>query len=84
MAITGAGAEPADVGRGHRMSARLLQVVLHLRNLDAYYCKAGERCQDRPVGPVRFRLVDLTPQHQDLRTEHHDLRVLRCVVAARQ
>jgi len=44
----------------------------------------GERRQDRPVGPVRFRPRDLTPQHRDLMTEHHDLRVLGCLASAEQ
>jgi hypothetical protein len=44
----------------------------------------GERRQDRPVGPVRFRLRDLTPQHRDLMTEHHDLRILGPLAAAQQ
>ena len=36
----------------------------------------GQRGQDRPVGPVRFRLGDLTPEHRNLMAEHHDLRLL--------
>jgi hypothetical protein len=44
----------------------------------------GQRCQDRSVGPVRFRLGDLTPQHRDLMPEHHDLRVLGRLAAAQQ
>jgi hypothetical protein len=44
----------------------------------------GQRCQDRPVGPVRLRAGDLSPQHRDLMTEHHDLRILRRLAAAQQ
>jgi len=44
----------------------------------------GERCQHRPVGPVRFRLRDLTPQHRDLVPEHDDVRVLGRLAAAQQ
>jgi hypothetical protein len=44
----------------------------------------GERCQDRPIGPVRLRPGDLTPQHRDLMTEHHDLRILGRLAAAKQ
>ena len=35
----------------------------------------GRARQDRPVTPVRLG-GDLTPQHRDLLTEHHDLRIL--------
>ena len=44
----------------------------------------GKCRQDRPVGPVWFRLSDLTPEHRDLMTEHQDLRVLGCLAAAQQ
>src|ERR1019366_4880960 len=40
--------------------------------------------QDRPVGPVRLRSVDLTPEHRDLVPEHDDLRVLGRLAAAQQ
>jgi hypothetical protein len=43
-----------------------------------------QRCQHRPVSPVRLRPLDLTPQNRDLMTQHHDLRILRRLVAARQ
>jgi hypothetical protein len=46
--------------------------------------QAGERGQDRPVGPVRLRPGDMTPQHRDLMAEHHDLRILGCLAAAQQ
>ena len=36
----------------------------------------GRARQDRPVTPVRLGPGDLTPQHRDLLTEHHDLRIL--------
>ena len=44
----------------------------------------GQRGQDRPVGPVRFRPGDLTPEHRHLMTEHHDLRILGRLAAAQQ
>ena len=44
----------------------------------------GQRGQDRPVGPVRLRPGDLTPQHRHLVPEHHDLRILGRLAAARQ
>ena len=44
----------------------------------------GERRQDCPVGPVRLRPGDLTPQHRDLMTENHDLRILGRLPAAEQ
>ena len=44
----------------------------------------GQRRQDRPVGPVRLRPGDLTPEHRDLMTEHHDLRILGRLAAAQQ
>ena len=44
----------------------------------------GQRRQDRPVGPVRLGPGDLTPEHRDLMTEHHDLRVLGRLAAAQQ
>ena len=36
----------------------------------------GQRRQDRPVGPVRPGPGDLTPEHRNLMTENHDLRIL--------
>jgi hypothetical protein len=39
---------------------------------------------NRAVGPVRLRPGDLTPEHRDLMTEHHDLRVLGRLAAAEQ
>ena len=36
----------------------------------------GQSSQDRPVGPVRLRAGDLSPQHRHLMTEHYKLRVL--------
>lgn len=36
----------------------------------------GQSRQDRPVGPVWLRAGDLSPQHRDLVTEHHDLRIM--------
>ncbi len=44
----------------------------------------GQRRQDRPVGPVRLRPGDLTPEHRDLMTEHHDLRIPGSLAAAQQ
>jgi hypothetical protein len=44
----------------------------------------GQRCQDCPVGPVRLRPCGLAPQHHDLMTEHHDLRILGRLAAAKQ
>ena len=44
----------------------------------------GQRRQDRPVGPVRLGPGDLTAQHSDLMTEHHDLRILGRLAAAQQ
>src|ERR1035438_4597101 len=44
----------------------------------------GERRQDRSVGPVRLGPGDLTPEHCDLMTEDHDLRVLGRLAAAEQ
>jgi hypothetical protein len=44
----------------------------------------GERRQDRPVGPVRHGPGDLTPEHCDLMTQHHELRVLGRLGAAEQ
>jgi hypothetical protein len=44
----------------------------------------GQRGQDRPVGPVRLRPGDRTPEHRYLMTEHHDLRVLSLLAAAQQ
>ncbi len=44
----------------------------------------GQRRQDRPVGPVRRGPGDLTPEHRDLMTEHHDLRMLGRLAAAEQ
>ena len=41
----------------------------------------GRARQDRPVTPVRLGPGDLTPQHRDLLTEHHDLRILRRLTA---
>ncbi len=38
----------------------------------------------RPVGPVRLGPGDLTPEHRDLMTEHHDLRVLGRLASAEQ
>jgi len=35
-------------------------------------------------GPVRPGSADLTAQHRDIMTEHHDLRVLGCLAAAEQ
>jgi hypothetical protein len=43
-----------------------------------------ERRQDRPAGPVGLGPDDLTPQHSDLMTEHHDLRILGCLATAEQ
>ena len=42
----------------------------------------GQRRQDRPVGLVRLRAGDPTPQHRDLMTEHQDLGVLGRLAAA--
>jgi hypothetical protein len=39
---------------------------------------------NRAVGPVRLRPGDLTPEHRDLMTEQHDLRVLGRPAAAEQ
>jgi hypothetical protein len=44
----------------------------------------GERRQERPVGPVRLRPGDLTPEHRDLMAEHHDLRIPGRLAAAEQ
>jgi hypothetical protein len=44
----------------------------------------GQRRQDRPVGPVGLGPDDLTPQHSDPMTEHHDLRILGRLAAAEQ
>jgi hypothetical protein len=44
----------------------------------------GQRRQDRPVGAVRLRPGELTPQHRDLMTERHDLRILGRLAAAQQ
>jgi hypothetical protein len=44
----------------------------------------GQRRQGCPVGPVRLRPCDLTPEHRDLMTEHHDLRVLGRLAPAGQ
>jgi hypothetical protein len=44
----------------------------------------GERRQDRPVGPVRLGPGDLTPEHCDLMTQDHDLRVLGRLAAVEQ
>jgi hypothetical protein len=44
----------------------------------------GQRRQDRPIGPVRLRPGDLTPQHRHLVPERHDLRILGCLPAAEQ
>ena len=44
----------------------------------------GQRGQDRPVGPVRLRAGDPTPEHRDLMTEHQDLGVLGRLAAAEQ
>jgi hypothetical protein len=43
-----------------------------------------QRRQDRSVGPVRLGPGDLTPQHRDLMTQHHDLRILRRLASAEQ
>jgi hypothetical protein len=45
---------------------------------------AGQRGQDRPLGPVRPGTGDLAAQDRDLMTEHHDLVVLRRLAAAQQ
>jgi hypothetical protein len=44
----------------------------------------GQRCQDRPVGPVRLGRGDLAPEQRDLMTEDHDLRILGRLAAAQQ
>jgi len=44
----------------------------------------GQRRQDRPVGPVRLRAGDLSPQHRDLMTENHDLRILGRLAGGQQ
>ena len=44
----------------------------------------GQRCQDRPVGPVRLGPGDLAPEQRDLMTEDHDLRILGRLAAAQQ
>jgi len=44
----------------------------------------GNCRQDGPVGPVGFGPGDLTPEHHDFMTEHHDLRVLGRLAAAQQ
>ena len=44
----------------------------------------GKRGQGRPVGPVWFRVSDLTPEHRDLMTEHHDLGLLGHLAATQQ
>ena len=44
----------------------------------------GQRCQDRPVGPVRTGPGHLTAQHYHLVAQHQDLRVPRCLAAAQQ
>jgi hypothetical protein len=44
----------------------------------------GSEVINRAVGPVRLRPGDLTPEHRDLMTEHHDLRVLGRLAAAEQ
>jgi hypothetical protein len=44
----------------------------------------GQRGQHRPVGPVRLRPADLTPEHGDLMAEYHDFRVLGRLAAAQQ
>ncbi len=44
----------------------------------------GQRRQDGAVGPVRLGPGDLTAEHRDLMTEHHDLGVLRYLAAAEQ
>jgi hypothetical protein len=44
----------------------------------------GQYGQDRPVGPVRFRLADLTPEHRHLMAEHHNLRILGRLGATEQ
>ena len=40
--------------------------------------------QDRPASPVGFGPGDLTPEHRDLMTEHHDLGVLGRLAAPQQ
>jgi hypothetical protein len=44
----------------------------------------GQCCQDDTVGPVGLGPGDLTPEHRDLMTEHHDLGILGCLAAAEQ
>jgi len=44
----------------------------------------GQRRQDRSVGPVRLRPVDLTPEHGDFMPEDHDRCILGRVAAAQQ
>jgi len=44
----------------------------------------SQRRQDRPVGPVRPGPGDLTAEHRDLMTEHHDLRILGRLAATQQ
>ena len=44
----------------------------------------GQRRQESPVGPVRPRPCDLTPEHRDLMTERHELRVFGRLAAAEQ
>ncbi len=46
--------------------------------------QAGQRGQDRPVGPVWPGTGDLATQDRYLMTEHHDLGVLRRLAAAQQ
>jgi hypothetical protein len=46
--------------------------------------RASAHRLDRPVGPVQLGSGELTPQHRDLMTEHHDLRILGRLAAAQQ
>jgi len=46
--------------------------------------QVGQRSHDGTAGPARRGPGDLTAEHRDLMTEHHDFRVLGCLAAAKQ
>ena len=43
----------------------------------------GQRRQDRPVSPIQPGPAHLTPEHRNLVTEHHDLRIFGRQACAR-